>query len=83
MDVLKMDGVSSIALTVFYLKFTRYTLSMWLPMYLTKGMGYSIVDAGWISSAFQFGGVFGSPIVGYIVDRSTSSKYEVHAFVSH
>ena len=71
-----MDGVSSIALTVFYLKFTRYTLSMWLPMYLTKGMGYSIVDAGWISSAFQFGGVFGSPMVGYIVDRS-SNKYEL------
>jgi len=71
MDVLKIDGVSSIALAVFFLKFTRYTLSMWLPMYLTKGLGYSIVEAGWISSAFQFGGVFGSPMVGYIVDRSS------------
>ena len=76
MDVLKIDGVSSIALAVFFLKFTRYTLSMWLPMYLTKGLGYSIVEAGWISSAFQFGGVFGSPMVGYIVDRS-SIKYEL------
>ena len=44
-------------------------------MYLTKGLGYSIVQAGWISSAFQFGGVFGSPIVGYLVDNSTR-KYE-------
>ena len=51
---------------------------MWLPMYLTKGLGYSIIDAGWISSAFQFGGVFGSPIVGYIVDRS-SIKYELQS----
>ena len=47
---------------------------MWLPMYLTKGLGYSLIDAGWISSAFHLGGVLGSPVVGYLADKSTQ-KY--------
>ena len=32
-----INGVPSIALSVFFLKFARYALVMWLPMYLTKG----------------------------------------------
>ena len=44
---------------------------MWLPMFLTKGLRYSLIDAGWISSAFHLGGVLGSPVVGYLADKSS------------
>ena len=59
--------------------FNRYALVMWLPMYLTKGLGYSLIDAGWISSAFHLGGVLGSPVVGYLADKSTQ-KYVYYLY---
>ncbi|HEX9577605.1 MAG TPA: MFS transporter [Myxococcales bacterium] len=53
----------------FGMKLIRYCIDFWQPYYLEKGLGYSQTVAGYASTAFQFGGIFGAIIVGWISDR--------------
>jgi sugar phosphate permease len=53
----------------FGMKLIRYCIDFWQPYYLEKGLGYSQTMAGYASNAFQFGGIFGAIIVGWISDK--------------
>jgi sugar phosphate permease len=53
----------------FGMKLIRYCIDFWQPYYLEKGLGYAGDTAAYASTAFQFGGIFGAIVVGYISDK--------------
>lgn len=61
--------IFSVALSYFFLKFLRYALLLWLPFYFEDGLNYETDTAGYLSSAFEIGGLFGTPLIGYISDN--------------
>jgi len=54
---------------VFCLKFVRYCMYMWLPLYLLEHLGYSKLQAGVFSTVFDIGGIVGSPLLGLVLER--------------
>jgi len=64
----KFQYVPELALTMFGMKLVRYCLYMWLPMYLHQSLKYQQSTAGFMSTAFEIGGVFGSAGLGYFID---------------
>jgi len=61
-------GFADICVCMLCLKVTRYFVYMWLPYLYTKEFGYSEVFAGTAASGFEFGGVFGSMLIGFLID---------------
>ena len=53
----------------FGMKLIRYCIDFWLPYYLEKSLGYPRDTAAYVSTAFQFGGIFGAILVGWISDK--------------
>lgn len=53
----------------FCIKLIRYALLFWLPFYLQRSEGYDSTRSGYVSIAFEVGGVFGSAGLGWISDR--------------
>jgi len=58
----------------FGLKLIRYCIDFWQPFYLERALGYAKDEAAYHSTAFQFGGIFGSIIVGFVSDRWFSKR---------
>ena len=61
--------VPQVAAAVFTLKFVRYSMTMWLPLYLLEHLGYSKLQAGMFSTVYDIGGIFGSLLQGLLLDR--------------
>ncbi|MCA9596331.1 MAG: MFS transporter [Myxococcales bacterium] len=53
----------------FAIKFIRYALLFWLPFFLAKARGFGEEDAGYVSTAFEVGGVVGVIVIGVASDR--------------
>lgn len=53
----------------FGMKLIRYCIDFWLPYYLERSLGYKSDTAAYVSTAFQFGGIFGAIIIGWVSDR--------------
>src|SRR5438105_12219578 len=53
----------------FGMKLIRYCIDFWLPYYLEKSLGYPRDTAAYVSTAFQFGGIFGAIAIGWISDK--------------
>lgn len=53
----------------FGIKFIRYALLFWLPFYLSKRLGYGEEEAGYLSTAFEVGGIAGVIGIGIASDR--------------
>ena len=53
----------------FGMKLIRYCLDFWLPYYLEKSLGYPRDTAAYVSTSFQFGGIFGAIVIGWVSDR--------------
>ena len=51
------------------IKFIRYALLFWLPYFLAKKRGYGEEQAGYVSVAFEVGGVAGVIALGIASDR--------------
>ena len=67
-------GVPEVTLAGFCLKFARYALYMWLPLFLTNHLNYSFMEAGIISAAFDIGGavrIFKSMCTQFLNDSET------------
>ncbi|CAH1782477.1 unnamed protein product [Owenia fusiformis] len=67
--LLKISTVKEVAFGVLCLKVVRYTMFLWLPMYLLNQLNYPKEHAGLFSMAFEVGGLIGSPLIGIILDR--------------
>jgi MFS transporter, OPA family, solute carrier family 37 (glycerol-3-phosphate transporter), member 1/2 len=78
--------VPETAITVFCLKLVRYSVYMWLPMYLLQQLNYSKENAGYFSTMFEIGGIVGSSLVGWILRKFFNNKTllgsSVQAFLS-
>ena len=72
-QLLKIPGVMKVLLSVTFLKFTRYVLYMWLPLLLSQWYGFSMLQAGLISSWFYVGAALGGPGLGYLLSYHKSS----------
>jgi sugar phosphate permease len=68
-EVLKNPIVWLLGAAYFGMKLIRYCLDFWLPYYLEKSLGYPRDTAAYISTGFQFGGIFGAIVIGWISDR--------------
>ncbi|KAJ7376057.1 hypothetical protein OS493_037164 [Desmophyllum pertusum] len=50
-------------------KLVRYCMYMWLPMYLNQALNYTPYQAGYLSTVFEIGGVLGTAMLGFCVNR--------------
>ena len=68
-EALRNPVVWLLGASYFGMKLIRYCIDFWLPYYLEKSLGYPRDTAAYVSTAFQFGGIFGAILVGWISDR--------------
>ncbi|MBW2455376.1 MAG: MFS transporter [Deltaproteobacteria bacterium] len=66
--MIRKPVVWSLGLAYFGLKLIRYSLLFWLPYYLTQ-IGYDEGTAGYLSTAFEAGGIAGAIGVGWLSDK--------------
>jgi sugar phosphate permease len=67
-------SVYSYGASYFCIKLIRYSLLFWLPFYLYAAGGFDQARSGYLSLAFEAGGVLGSIGLGYLSDRSARSR---------
>ncbi|XP_059177585.1 uncharacterized protein LOC131956955 [Physella acuta] len=68
-DLWRMPMIAEVSIAVFCLKVVRYCMYMWLPMYLLQALNYPKSMAGIFSTVFEIGGVTGSALIGFALDR--------------
>ncbi|XP_065349023.1 uncharacterized protein LOC135945327 [Cloeon dipterum] len=68
-ELWRIPSVSEMATAMMCLKLVRYSMYLWLPIYLSQSLNYSPDQAGLFSVIFDVGAVIGSTILGYIVDK--------------
>ena len=68
-QALRSPVVWLLGASYFGIKLVRYCIDFWLPYYLERSLGYPRDTAAYVSTAFQFGGIFGAIIVGWVSDR--------------
>ena len=78
---LKIPGVITFSLCLFFTKLVAYTFLYWLPFYIERteigGEYLSAAKAGELSTLFDIGGVVGGILAGYLSD-----KYNARSMVS-
>jgi len=67
--VLRTPALYSYGACYFCIKLIRYSLLFWLPYYLHTAAGFDEIASGYLSTAFEVGGVLGSVGIGYASDR--------------
>ncbi len=72
--VLTSRPIWTLGLTYVVLKFVRYALLLWLPLYMIQQLGYGAGEAGYTSVVRDFAGIFGVIIAGSISDRIFKSR---------
>ncbi len=76
-QIVQLPGVPSVGTAYFFLKFLRYALLFWLPYYYKQGLGYDKSTAGYISTSFEFGGLVGTPLIGYLSDQYLNKRRDL------
>ncbi|MGO9254856.1 MAG: MFS transporter [Bryobacteraceae bacterium] len=66
--------VWAIAVGCAFSKIIRYSFLYWLPLYLTQKVHYSVSEAGYTSSLYEFVGFGGAIIAGYWSDKLMQSR---------
>lgn len=69
MRVLTNKTVLAYGSSYFFLKFIRYSLLFWLPLYMVEKFHYQAANAGMASTLFEVGGLVGSIFAGWISDK--------------
>lgn len=81
-SVWSIKAVPDITVAAFNLKFVRYALYMWLPLYLTESLAYSKTNAGLMSAVFDIGGAVGGPLIGHLADKSKNKMMLIYHIVT-
>ena len=63
----------------FFIKLIRYSFLFWLPYYLHTALGLPEAQAGYLSIAFEVGGVVGAIGIGSVSDRARRASRSVIA----
>jgi sugar phosphate permease len=81
-SVLGNSDIRTIAAMYFFLKMTRFTLLLWLPLYLMQKVHYSDGLAGSTSALFEIFGFIGAMLATYVSDRYFQARrYPVAAMM--
>ncbi|XP_071449152.1 uncharacterized protein [Hetaerina americana] len=73
-ELWQIPTVAELSVAMACMKLVRYTMYLWLPVYLVQSLNYSTADAGMYSIVFDIGGVLGSIILGIAADRVASTE---------
>jgi sugar phosphate permease len=73
-EVIRVPALWILGTSYFGLKLIRYSLLFWLPFFLHRGLGYDEGTAGYLSTAFEAGGIVGVIVIGWIADRFFSKN---------
>lgn len=73
-SLLRDPVIYAYAASYFCLKLIRYSLLFWLPYYLHTAVGFDEEHSGYLSTAFEIGGVVGSVGLGHASDRLARSR---------
>ncbi|XP_005098766.1 putative glycerol-3-phosphate transporter 5 [Aplysia californica] len=68
-DLWRLPMIPEVSFAVFCIKVVRYCMYMWLPMFLLQSLNYSQSMAGIFSTVFEIGGVTGSALIGFALDK--------------
>src|SRR5262249_17103961 len=79
---LRPPTLGSYGAAYFFIKLIRYSLLFWLPYYLHTALGLGEVQAGYLSTSFEVGGVFGAVTIGLVSDRFIHVPRSIVAAVS-
>jgi OPA family glycerol-3-phosphate transporter-like MFS transporter 1/2 len=82
---LKIPGVVTFSLCLFFTKLVAYTFLYWLPFYIERtrigGVYLTPAQAGRLSTLFDIGGVAGGILAGYVSDRFNARSLTSAGFV--
>ena len=82
---LKIPGVITFSLCLFFTKLVAYTFLYWLPFYIERteigGEYLTAAKAGELSTLFDIGGVVGGILAGYVSDRFNARSLTAAGFV--
>ena len=82
---LKIPGVITFSLCLFFTKLVAYTFLYWLPFYIERteigGVYLTAAKAGELSTLFDIGGVAGGILAGYVSDRFNARSLTSAGFV--
>lgn len=82
---LKIPGVITFSLCLFFTKLVAYTFLYWLPFYIERteigGEYLTAAKAGELSTLFDIGGVIGGVLAGYISDKYNARSLTSAGFV--
>jgi sugar phosphate permease len=73
-SLLRKPSLWVISVSYFFLTLCRYAMMFWLPLYMVKGLKYSLQASGYVSSLYELIGIFGAVLAGYISDRLIQSR---------
>jgi len=74
LGILRDPGIWIVATGCFFSKVTRYAFLFWLPLYMTEHLNYTADRAGYTSSLFEFVGLAGALLAGYVSDKLMHSR---------
>lgn len=80
--VLRSPVIWAYGAAYFNIKLIRYSLFFWLPSYLERHLGYSTGRAGYLSTAFEIGGVVGTIGIGFLSDRFRGLSRAAYSAIS-
>lgn len=63
-----------ISLANFFVYSIRYAVLDWSPTMLKEAKGFAIEQSGWMTAGFEFAGIFGMLMAGWISDRWFDGK---------
>ncbi|XP_063703393.1 glucose-6-phosphate exchanger SLC37A2 isoform X2 [Culicoides brevitarsis] len=70
---LKIPGVVEFSLCLFFSKLVSYTFLFWLPLYIQSSTSMSAQWSANVSTVFDFGGILGAILAGFISDYTGMS----------
>ena len=72
--ILKNRLLWSIAFANAFIYLVRYGVLDWAPLYLEEAKGFSISDSGWAYFAYEWAGIPGTLLCGYLSDKVFKGK---------
>lgn len=81
LQALAIPGVLDFSLALFFAKLVSYTFLFWLPFYIHASTSFDSSNSAYISTAFDFGGIVGGILAGYLSDRTGASAITCVVFL--
>lgn len=80
-QALCIPGVVDFSAALFFAKLVSYTFLFWLPFYIHASTKFDSADSAYASTAFDFGGIVGGILAGYLSDRTGVSAITCIVFL--